>query len=72
MTNLLVLVTPLRAKWGQRADPLPPCDHLNQVASLVVANKDGDVTSTYCCRDCGEVIVRTYKSPNFSEMLPID
>jgi hypothetical protein len=49
---------------------LSHCDHLSQEASLVVRSEDGYVTSTYRCRDCGEAIVRTYKSPTFSGMPP--
>jgi len=36
----------------------------------VVLSKDGYVTSTYHCRECGDAIVRTYKSPTFSGMTP--
>ena len=64
----LVHATALHAKWEQRGDPPPHCDHLSQVASLVVLSTDGYVTSTYHCRECGEAIVRTYKSPTFSGM----
>lgn len=53
----------LKAKWNQRGDPSPHCEHLNQAASLVVLGKDDYVTSTYHCRECGEAIVRTYKVP---------
>lgn len=63
----LIEATTLHMKWGQRGDPTPYCEHLSQVASLVVLSKDGFVTSTYHCRACGEAIVRTYKSPTFSE-----
>jgi len=38
----------------------------------VVLSEDGYVTSTYHCRECGEAIVRTYKSPTFSEISLID
>ena len=72
MAKLLVYATALHAKWGQRGDSLPHCDHLSQEASLVVLSKDGYVTSTHHCRECGEAIVRTYKSPTFSEVFPID
>ena len=48
------------------------CEHLSQVASLVVLSEDGYVTSTYHCRECGEAIVRTYKAPTFSGMPPIE
>jgi len=72
MANLLGYATALHAKWEQREDPPSPCDHLSQVASLVVLSTDGYVTSTYHCRDCGEAIVRTYQSPTFAEMPPID
>ena len=70
MTKLLDHATALQAKWEQQVDPPPDCEHLSQVASLVMLSKDGYVTSTYYCRDCGEAIVRTYKSPTFSGMLP--
>jgi hypothetical protein len=70
MANLLVYATALQAKWEQRGDLPPHCEHLSQVASLVVLSKDGYVTSTYHCRECGEAIVRTYKSPTFSGMAP--
>lgn len=72
MTNLLGYATTLHAIWGQRDDSLPSCDHLSQEACLVVLSTDGYVTSTYRCRDCGEAIVRTYKSPTFPELSPID
>ena len=72
MTNLLVRATALHAKWGWRSEVLPHCDHLSQKASLVVLGKDGYVTSTYRCLDCGKAIVRTYKSPTFSQMVSID
>lgn len=72
MANLLVYATALQAMWGQRGDSLPHCNHLRQEASLVVLSKDGYVTSTYRCSECGEAIVRTYKSSTFSEMPPID
>jgi recombinational DNA repair protein (RecF pathway) len=48
------------------------CEHLSQIASLVVLSEDGYVTSTYHCRECGEAIVRTYKSPTFSGMPPTE
>ena len=70
MAKLLVYATALHEKWGQRGDPLPHCEHLSQVASLVVLSTDGYVTSTYHCRDCGEEIVRTYKSSTFSGSSP--
>jgi hypothetical protein len=63
-------LTNLQTKGDQRGDPASHCEHLSQVASLVVLGKDGYVTSTYRCRECGEAIVRTYKSPIFSGMLP--
>ena len=66
MTNLLVYATALQAKWEQRGDPSPHCEHLSQVASLVVLSQDGYVTSTYHCRECGEAIVRTYKASAIS------
>jgi len=72
MAKLLAYATALQAKWGQRGNWLPHCDHLSQEASLVVLSNDGYVTSTYRCRECGEAIVRTYKSPTFSEMPTID
>jgi transposase-like protein len=72
MAKLLVYATALQAMWKQRGDSLPRCDHLSQEASLVVLSKDGYVTSTYRCRECGKAIVRTYKSPTFSEMPTID
>jgi hypothetical protein len=72
MATLLGYATALQAKWGRRGDSLPHCDHLSQEASLVVLSKDGYVTSTYRCRECGEAIVRTYKSSTFSETSPID
>ena len=72
MANLLVHATALHAKWKQRGDALPHCDHLSQEAFLVVLSTDGYVTSTYHCRECGEAIVRTYKSPTFSELPPIN
>lgn len=72
MTNLLSYATAFHAKWGQREDPLPQCDHLSQEASLVVRSMDGYVTSTYRCLDCGKSIVRTYRSPAFSEISAID
>ena len=71
MANLLIHTTAFHARWIQRAGPPLRCEHLSQVASLVVLSKDGYVTSTYHCRDCGEAIVRTYKSPTFSEMRPL-
>ena len=72
MTKLLVHATALLAKWEQRGDPPPHCEHLSQVASLVVLSQDGYVTSTYHCRECGEAIVRTYKSETSSNLPPID
>ena len=72
MANLLVQAKALQAKGEQQGDPPPDCEHLSQVASLVVLSKDGYVTSTYRCRECGEAIVRTYKSSTFSEISPID
>ena len=62
----------LQAKWEHRGDPPPHCEHLSLVASIVVLSEDGSVTSTYHCRECGEAIVRTYKSPTFSEISLID
>lgn len=70
MANLLVYATALQVKWKQRGDPPPQCEHLSQVASRVVLSKDGYVTSTYHCRECGEAIVRTYKATAFSGMPP--
>jgi len=61
MTKLLSHATALQVKWEQRGNSPPRCEHLNQVSSLVVLSKDGYVTSTYHCRECGEAIVRTYK-----------
>jgi len=72
MANLLVYAMALQARWEQRGDPSPHCEHLSQVASLVVLSKDGYVTSTYHCRTCGEAIVRTYKAPTFPGMPLID
>ena len=72
MAKLLVYATALQAMWGQRGDSLPHRDHLSQEASLVVLSKDDYVTSTYHSCECGEAIVRTYKSSNFSEISPID
>jgi hypothetical protein len=72
MTKLLVHPRALLAKWEQRGDPPPHCEHLSQVASRAVLSKDGYVTSTYHCRECGEAIVRTYKSETSSNMPPID
>ena len=66
MANLLGYATALHAKWEQREDSPSPCDHLSQVASLVVLSTDGYVTSKYHCRDCGEAIVRTYKASAIS------
>ena len=71
MPNLLVYATALQAKWEQRRDPSPGCDHLSLVSSLVVLSQDGYVTSTYHCRECGEEIVRTYKTIT-SNKPPID
>jgi hypothetical protein len=70
MTKLLVHATALHAKWEQRGDSPPHCEHLSQVASLVVLGRDGYVTSTYHCRECGEAIVRTYKSLTLSGTPP--
>ena len=70
MTKLLVHATAFHAKWEQRGDSLPHCEHLSQVASLVVLGRDGYVTSTYHCRECGEAIVRTYKSLTLSGTPP--
>ena len=72
MTNLLSYATALCAKWGQRENPLPQCDHLSQEASLVVRSMDGYVTSTYRCRECGEAIVRNYKASAISSPSMID
>jgi hypothetical protein len=72
MAKLLVHPTALQAKWEQQGDPPPDCEHLSQVASRVVLSKDGYVTSTYHCRECGEAIVRTYKAADFSGMPRID
>ena len=68
MIKLWGHATAFQAKWEQGGNPPPHCEHLSQVASLVVLGKDGYVTSTYHCRECGEAIVRTYKSPTFSGM----
>jgi hypothetical protein len=65
-----VQATALQAKWEQRGNPPPHCEHLSQEASLVVLSRDGYVTSTYHCRECGEAIVRTYQSSTFSRMPP--
>jgi hypothetical protein len=70
MTKLRVHATALQAKWEQRGAPPPHCEHLSQVASLVVLSEDGYVTSTYRCRECGEAIVRTYKATVCSGMPP--
>jgi hypothetical protein len=67
MTTLLVHARALQAKWEQRGNPPPHCEHLNQVASLVELSTDGYVTSTYHCRECGEEIVRTYKALTSNE-----
>jgi hypothetical protein len=72
MANLLVYAMALQARWEQRGDPSPHCEHLSQVASLVILSKDGYVTSTYHCRECGEAIVRTYKAQALPVMPPID
>jgi hypothetical protein len=72
MVKLLVHATALHAKWEQRGNPPIRCEHLSQVASLVVLSTDGYVTSTYHCRECGEAIVRTYKSATFSHTPLID
>ncbi len=72
MTKLLGYATALQAKWGRRGEWLPHCNHLSQMASLIVLSEDGYVTSTYRCRECGEAIVRTYKSPTFPEISPTD
>jgi len=69
---LLAHATALLAKWEQRGNPPSQCEHLSQVASSVVLSTDGYVTSTYHCRECGEPIVRTYKSPIYSGMPPIE
>jgi hypothetical protein len=58
--------TALQTKWEQRGNPPPLCEHLSQVASLVVLSRDDHVTSTYHCRECGEEIVHNYKPPPFS------
>ena len=70
MAKLLVHAKSLEAKGEQRGDPPPHCEHLSLVASLVELSTDGYVTSTYHCRECGEAIVRTYKSPTFFGMRP--
>ena len=43
-----VHATTVHAKWEQRGDPPPYCEHLSQVASLVVLSKDplADITNT--------------------------
>jgi len=66
MAKLLVHATALHAKWERRGDPPPLCEHLSQVASLVVLGTNGYVTSTYRCRECGEAIVHTYEATAFS------
>jgi hypothetical protein len=71
MTNLLAHATALQAKWRQRGEALPHCDHLSQKASLVVLGEDGYVTSTYHCLDCGVALVRSYKATAVSGM-PLD
>ena len=72
MTKLLIHATALQAKWKQRGDSPPHCEHLSQVASLVVLSKDGYVTSKYRCRECGEAIVRTYKASAISSPSLVD
>jgi recombinational DNA repair protein (RecF pathway) len=72
MVNLLVYATALQAKWEQGGDPPAHCEHLSQVASLVVLSKDGYVTSTYHCRECGEALAHTYKVPPSSYTPLID
>ena len=70
MGKLLDHVMALQAKWEQRGDLPPRCEHLSQVASLVELSQDGYVTGTYHCRECGEAIVRTYKATVSSGMPP--
>jgi hypothetical protein len=55
----------LRAEWKEQGIPPSSCEHLNQEARHVTLSEDGYVTSTYHCRQCGEEIVRTYKSISF-------
>jgi len=58
----------LQVKWKQQ-DPPRLCEHPK---IDIERNEDGYVTGNYRCRECGEAIVRTYKSSTFSEISPID
>jgi hypothetical protein len=55
---------PTWARWNEQIGP-PLCAHLHVELEN---NHSAYVTSTYHCRECGEAIVRTYKSPTFSGM----
>jgi hypothetical protein len=61
----------IHAKWKQQGNSPSSCEHLSQEARHVAQSDDGHVTSTYHCRQCGEEIIRTYKSLP-SNKTPID
>ena len=63
----------IHAKWKQQGNSPSSCEHRSQEARHVAQSDDGHVTSTYHCLQCGEEIIRTYKSkPSPSNKTPID
>jgi len=51
----------LQAKWKQRGDSPPLCEHPTQELSHLAHSDDGTKMSTYHCLDCGEAIERRYQ-----------
>src|SRR6476659_7712794 len=61
----------LHQKWNQQVHLLS-CEHLSQEVGNVEQSDGGYVKSTYHCRQCGEEIVRTYKSISFRPVIHQD